>query len=93
MEKSSFSFAVDDVVSPPSGSAKDLKPWQIVSRFHFTSKLKRMTTLSVQTSSFSGETTVLAAVKGAPETLKPMASCNHSLINVNFERIFHRGFQ
>ncbi len=61
-------------MSPPSGSAKELKAWQIVSRFHFTSKLKRMTTLSAQTSPYTGQTEILAAVKGAPETLKSMAS-------------------
>jgi cation-transporting ATPase 13A1 len=65
-----YTLSKNDVVAPRSKSMLGgaLKPWQVVHRYHFTSSLKRMTSLAAQTS----EMRVLAAVKGAPETLKPM---------------------
>ena len=63
-----------DTVAPNKGRAAR---WQIVQRFHFLSALKRMSVIAGQSpSSTSSETTYIVAVKGAPETLKPMVSSN-----------------
>lgn len=49
--------------------------WQIVQRYHFLSALKRMSVIAGQTPSpSSNDTQYIVAVKGAPETLKPMVS-------------------
>ncbi|CAF4960435.1 unnamed protein product [Rotaria sp. Silwood1] len=59
-----------DTVVPIKGRAGR---WQIVQRFHFLSALKRMSVIAGQSPSpSSNETTYIVAVKGAPETLKPM---------------------
>jgi magnesium-transporting ATPase (P-type) len=59
-----------DTVVPNKGRAGR---WQIFQRYHFLSALKRMSVIAGQGASpSSNETTYIVAVKGAPETLKPM---------------------
>ncbi|KAK8762887.1 hypothetical protein V5799_034504, partial [Amblyomma americanum] len=58
-----------DCVVPKKGRAPGLK---IFSRFHFSSALKRMSVVAGFVSPGAMETTHIAAVKGAPETLKHM---------------------
>jgi cation-transporting ATPase 13A1 len=61
-----------DTVVPVKGRAGR---WQIYQRYHFLSALKRMSVIAGQSPSpSSNETTYIVAVKGAPETLKPMVS-------------------
>lgn len=61
-----------DTVIPNKGRSGR---WQIVQRFHFLSALKRMSVIAGQNVSHSSsDTTYIVAVKGAPETLKPMFS-------------------
>lgn len=61
-----------DTVVPNKGRSTR---WQIHSRYHFLSALKRMSVIAGQSvSSASNEMTYIAAVKGAPETLKSMVS-------------------
>jgi len=61
-----------DTVIPNKGRSGR---WQIVQRFHFLSALKRMSVIAGQNaSSSSSDMTYIAAVKGAPETLKSMFS-------------------
>ncbi|CAG0878478.1 unnamed protein product [Darwinula stevensoni] len=45
---------------------------KIYQRFHFSSALKRMSVLAGYTPPMSADISYIAAVKGAPETLKPM---------------------
>lgn len=59
-----------DTVVPVKGRSGR---WQILQRFHFLSALKRMSVIAGQSASpSSNETSYIVAVKGAPETLKPM---------------------
>ncbi|XP_049519689.1 endoplasmic reticulum transmembrane helix translocase [Dermacentor silvarum] len=58
-----------DCVVPRRGRAPGLK---IFSRFHFSSALKRMSVVAGFAAPGAMETTYIAAVKGAPETLKGM---------------------
>jgi cation-transporting ATPase 13A1 len=59
-----------DTVVPIKGRAGR---WQIVQRYHFLSALKRMSVIAGQSPSpSSNDSTYIVAVKGAPETLKPM---------------------
>lgn len=58
-----------DCVVPKKGRAPGLK---IFSRFHFSSALKRMSVVAGFAPPGAMETTYFGAVKGAPETLKPM---------------------
>lgn len=61
-----------DTVVPTKGRTGR---WQIVQRYHFLSALKRMSVIAGQSPSpSSNETAYIVAVKGAPETLKPMVS-------------------
>lgn len=62
----------NDTVTPSKGRAGR---WQIYHRYHFLSALKRMSVIAGQSPSpLSNETSYIVAVKGAPETLKPMVS-------------------
>lgn len=58
-----------DAVIPKKGKATALK---IFHRFHFSSALKRMSVIAGLSAPGSSETTYVATVKGAPETLKSM---------------------
>lgn len=62
-------FVVGDAVIPKRGKYPGMK---IFHRFHFSSSLKRMSVLAGYTPPGSTETTYIATVKGAPETLKSM---------------------
>lgn len=58
-----------DVCLPKKGPRQSLK---ILHRFHFTSALRRMSAVISMQTYDSINTNVLAACKGAPETLKGM---------------------
>nr|CAG4638232.1 EOG090X00J5 [Cyclestheria hislopi] len=60
-----------DAVIPNSRSVKS-PALKIFHRYHFVSSLKRMSVIAGYNNPGSLETTYIAAVKGAPETLKPM---------------------
>ncbi|XP_064457575.1 endoplasmic reticulum transmembrane helix translocase-like [Ornithodoros turicata] len=60
-----------DAVVPKKGKVPGIK---VFNRFHFSSALKRMSVVAGYASQGSTETNYIAAVKGAPETLKPMFS-------------------
>ncbi len=58
-----------EAVIPKRGKSPGLK---IFHRHHFSSALKRMSVVAGYTQTGSSETTYLATVKGAPETLRDM---------------------
>lgn len=58
-----------DAVIPKRGKAPGMKIFQ---RHHFSSALKRMSVVAGYTLPGTTDTTYVATVKGAPETLKPM---------------------
>ena len=58
-----------DAVIPKKGKAPGLK---IFIRNHFSSALKRMSVIAGYTVPGTSETTYIATIKGAPETLKTM---------------------
>ena len=66
-----WTLSKGDTVVPRKGKGHGLKIYQ---RFHFASSLKRMSVIVGHTPVGSVETTYMATVKGAPETLKPMFS-------------------
>ncbi|XP_066909536.1 endoplasmic reticulum transmembrane helix translocase [Halyomorpha halys] len=64
-----WSLTKGDAVIPKRFKSPGLK---IFTRHHFSSSLKRMSVIAGYTQPGASETTYIAAVKGAPETLKPM---------------------
>lgn len=64
-----FFFKLGDAVIPKKGKTPGLK---IFARHHFSSALKRMSVIAGYTIPGTSDTTYIATVKGAPETLKPM---------------------
>ena len=60
-----------EAVIPKKGKAQGLK---IFHRYHFSSQLKRMSVIAGYTQLGSADVVYLAAVKGAPETLRSMFS-------------------
>ncbi|XP_059481282.1 endoplasmic reticulum transmembrane helix translocase [Neocloeon triangulifer] len=58
-----------DAVIPKKGKLPGMK---IFHRHHFSSALKRMSVVAGYTQSGTGDTILMATVKGAPETLEPM---------------------
>jgi len=60
-----------DAVIPKKGKTPGMK---IYHRHHFSSSLKRMSVVAGYMAPGSTEVVYVAAVKGAPETLKPMVS-------------------
>lgn len=58
-----------DSVIPKRGKFKALKIYQ---RYHFSSSLKRMSVLAGYLQSYTGETSYIGTVKGAPETVMKM---------------------
>lgn len=60
-----------DAVIPKKGKSPGLK---IFYRFHFSSALKRMSVIAGYSPVGTSDTCYFAAVKGAPEVLKPMVS-------------------
>ena len=71
LEAVEYTVQKNDVVFPKKGRQSGIK---IVQRFHFSSQLKRMSVLASCNLSATNETQFIAAVKGAPETLKSMVS-------------------
>jgi manganese-transporting P-type ATPase len=65
-------LTIGDNITPSNKSASHAAQINIRRRFQFSSTLKRMSTLSAATDSHGRKT--IAAVKGAPETLKGMYS-------------------
>ncbi|XP_049787588.1 endoplasmic reticulum transmembrane helix translocase [Schistocerca cancellata] len=70
-----------DAVIPKKGKAPGMK---IFYRHHFSSALKRMSVIAGYTLSGSTDTTYVATVKGAPETLKSM----FSVIPDNYDSVY-----
>nr|MBE5724995.1 putative cation-transporting ATPase 13A1 [Cucujiformia] len=64
-----WNLTKSDVVIPKKGKNSALK---IFSRYHFSSSLKRMSVIAGYSPLGSTETIYISAVKGAPETLRPM---------------------
>jgi cation-transporting ATPase 13A1 len=77
-----------DAVIPRKGRMPGLK---IFHRHHFSSALKRMSVVAGYTQTGNTETTYLAAVKGAPETLKPMYRCPPDDYDQTYLRLSRRG--
>lgn len=77
----------NDTVTPNKGRAGR---WQIHHRYHFLSALKRMSVIAGQSpSAASNDMAYIVAVKGAPETLKPMVSrvstrCSNEIRRMTF---------
>ncbi|KAI0232432.1 Manganese-transporting ATPase 13A1 [Lamellibrachia satsuma] len=93
LEKATLS-AVDwnltkgDTVIPKRGKSQAMK---ICHRFHFASSLKRMSVIAGHTATGSVDTEYIAAVKGAPETLRPMFSSVPSDYNDVYLEMARRG--
>ncbi|CAB3406055.1 unnamed protein product [Caenorhabditis bovis] len=66
-----WSLTRGDSVMPPK-SQKGISGMKIFHRFHFSSAMKRMTVVAGYQASAAAETTLVVAVKGAPEVLKNM---------------------
>lgn len=62
---------LDDSMIPRKGQSPVLK---ILRRYHFTSKLKRMSVIAGYTTSGSSEFNYMTTVKGAPEIIKNMVN-------------------
>lgn len=79
MKQSGFHLLRNNVVESvvENGASKDRRPVNILHRFAFSSKLKRMTVLVNET---GGNEKLWALTKGAPETIKGLLS-NESLPN------------
>ncbi len=72
-----------EAVIPKRGKSPGLK---IFHRHHFSSALKRMSVVAGYTQTGSSETTYLATVKGAPETLRDM----YRTLPKNYEEVSTR---
>ena len=70
-----------EVVTPRKGKRQSLK---IMQRFHFSSALKRMSTIASHQTGAVGSTTYFAAVKGAPEIVKTMVYVSWFVIQNNY---------
>ncbi|GMS94452.1 hypothetical protein PENTCL1PPCAC_16627, partial [Pristionchus entomophagus] len=66
-----FSLTKSDTVIPNT-NRKDILPLRIAHRFHFSSAMKRMTTIAGYIPHGTNEPKYVVAVKGAPEVLKSM---------------------
>lgn len=73
LEALDWKLSKGDNISPNSKDAKHVAQINVRRRFQFSSAMKRMSTLSYTTTKSEGKKLV-ASVKGAPETLKPMFS-------------------
>lgn len=71
LESIEWNLTKGETVVPSRGKMAGLKIFQ---RFHFSSSLKRMSVIAGYSTPGSSDTTYLATVKGAPETLKSMYS-------------------
>lgn len=80
----------DNIVPTPDSPAPAHHNVHIRLRFHFSSALKRMSTVA-QISLGGGKKTMLASVKGAPETLKPMYKSLPSNYDALYRHYTRRG--
>ncbi|XP_062514963.1 endoplasmic reticulum transmembrane helix translocase-like [Corticium candelabrum] len=69
LKSTDWSLSRGDIVTPRKGKRQSLK---ILQRFHFSSALKRMSSISSYQSGALSSTSFVATVKGAPETLRTM---------------------
>nr|CAB3224441.1 manganese-transporting ATPase 13A1 [Phallusia mammillata] len=79
-----------DVVIPKKRSP-GLQPLKVVQRFHFSSLLKRMSTIVSQEELGSVDLTYMVTVKGAAEALKPMFSNIPSFYDEQHQSLSQRG--
>ena len=77
-----------EAVIPKKGSHPAMK---IIHRHHFSSSLKRMSVVAGYTKQMHSDATYIAAVKGAPETLKSMFHEVPSYYDQTYMELSRRG--
>ena len=88
LESIDWNLTKGETVVPNRGKMPGLKIFQ---RYHFSSSLKRMSVIAGYSTPGSSETTYIATVKGAPETLKSMFSNVPENYDVTHTKMSRRG--